>query len=659
VSSFAPALWFVLLLIGAWWPSRIVGPLDGAPLDRAAEAILLGLLLPWLFWLGRDVSRMRAFRIVVVALIAWKAATFVAVTQQGLCAQVRAPQPLSGEAFTIRIDEPRGFLRSWDLRADLWADEPRCTVILTRPLETALEFPAWFVNIADQMIPRQALTMNVSGVAIGNAGEPQAMTETVRLGEDRVWSFDPQAGGAGIFESRLVTINQPTTIDRVLAPWAWLITPALCVVILGLVLSVAIQPLTLSAMAWIALGSAGAVALAAAPLLWVQRLIGLLVFGAIAVRLPADKRTASTAAWLIGAPWLAFFAAWSLPSIGRLTAYSMDDWLAYQLAGYRIYLNGHWIEGGTLAFDYQALYRWISGALHLIFGDSSVGEIYWDASLLLAGALLAYRLARARAPFGWGLAAAAMTLATLTIATPWYIIGRGLSEISAAGLAFAAIACLIRARGGDWRWAMGGAVMGAAAFFARQNHLLWMPCLVFVLMPDDVGADVRSLRAGIARIPWKQAGVYLGGFALLIVAFMARTWYFTGQFSLFFGTSLRNNDTGLRPWHLFDTEVWSKVGHSLTGLVFMNEPPRADVRSLVVITGTVVGVLAALQLPIARRIPGGLLLTAIGSVLAAFLAHSHGYPGRFTIHLIPLAGALTAIAAAGMITGAPVSRLSR
>jgi len=83
--------------------------------------------------------------------------------------------------------------------------------------------------------------------------------------------------------------------------------------------------------------------------------------------------------------------------------------------------------------------------------------------------------------------------------------------------------------------------------------------------------------------------------------------------------------------------------------VFMNEPPHLDPRSLVVVAGVMVGLLAALQLSFSRTIPAGLLLVAIGSVLAAFLAHSHGYPGRFTVHLIPLASAITAIAASTLV----------
>jgi len=129
---------------------------------------------------------------------------------------------------------------------------------------------------------------------------------------------------------------------------------------------------------------------------------------------------------------------------------------------------------------------------------------------------------------------------------------------------------------------------------------------------------------------------------------MARTQYFTGHFSLFYGTALVHNDTGLRPWHLFDAAAWSKVSHSLMGFVFMNEPPRVDPRAVVVAVGAIVTFAAVLQTPIARRIPAGLVLLTIGGVLGAFVAHSHGYPGRFTIHILPLAAALTTMALSGM-----------
>ena len=143
---------------------------------------------------------------------------------------------------------------------------------------------------------------------------------------------------------------------------------------------------------------------------------------------------------------------------------------------------------------------------------------------------------------------------------------------------------------------------------------------------------------------WAPVAVYLGTFGVSVLAFMARTWYYTGHFSLFYGTSLKNNDTNLRPWTAFDPAVWSKVAHSVMGMVFMNEPPRVDVRAAVVVAGGIVAALAVAQLPLARRTPVALLLVTLAGAAGTLVAHSHGYPGRFTIHLVPLAAALSVIA---------------
>ena len=644
--------WFVLLMAAVLWPSRFLGPLDGAPLDRPLEAIALGLALPWLFWVGREAVASRSFRMVVIALLAWKASTAVIATQQGLCATFRAPEPLVGVAHAISIEEPRGFLRSWDVRADLWDDEPACTAILSRPMRAVEEFPAWFVNITDQMMRRRDFTMTARGVVVGGDGAAKPVSYSLPLGSG-AWTFDPTVDGASIWRAPLVSVTTPSSIDRLLAPWAWIVAPLLCALVLLLLLRSAVAALVDDRMAlvWVPIGILAGVALAVAPIAALQRGAGLLALGAVAARYHEGSKQMRVAVWTIGAPWLAFFAAMSLGIVGKFSPYSVDDWLTYQLAGYRIYMNGAWIEGGTLTFDYQMLYRWVTGALHLIFGDSSVGELYWDASCLLLGALVSFVVVQRVAKPVWAAAAAAATLMTLTLATPWYVIGRGLSEITAAGLGFAAVACLLRANGSRTNWVALAALFATLMFFARQNQLLWAPCLVAMLIPLSVGSDFPSLRTAWRQMRWNAAAQYLGLFAVGVLLFMARTWYFTGHFSLFYGTSLRHNDTGLRPWSLFDGEVWARVAHSLMGLVFMNEPPRVDPRAAILVSGALVAIAALVQTRLARHIPAALLLVTIGGVAGAFLAHSHGYPGRFTVHLVPFAAALTAIAASAMTNG--------
>ncbi len=645
----SPVTWGVLIAAAVLWPSRFLGPFDGVPLDAPLEAIGLGLVLPWAFWLGRDACRTKAFRIAVLALLTWKAGTAAVAVQQGLCAQFRAPQPLHGDAITFAIEEPLGYLRSWDLRADLWDFEPKCTAVLSRPLPDTEAFPAWFVNITDVMMRRRDFTMTVRGF-VTNDGQTQPVEYSLALKRDP-WVFDPTVNGASVWSAPLVTTAPPSAIDRALAPWAWTVAPVLCLAILAMLLRSAATVLREPrSVAWVLASAVMGVALAQLPDS-AHRAAGVIALGALVARVPAASGNLRLAAWMLGASWLSFFAASSVDLVGRLTPYSVDDWLAYQIAGYRIYMNGHWLEGGTAAFDYQMLYRWITGALHLVFGDASVGETYWDASSLLIGALLAFYLAHRHAGFQWGLAAGALVLATMTLSTGWHFFGRGLSEISAAGFAFLAAAALLRARDRGAAWALVAAVMAALMFYARQNHLLWAPCFVALLLPPETGSDFASIRVAMARVPWRAAVAYLGGFAVAVVALMTRTYYFTGQFSLFYGTSMHKNDIGLRPWTILDLEVWSNVVHSLAAVIFMNEPPRPDVRSVVLAIGAVVAILALLPVPLARRIPAALVIVAITGVGSAFIVHSHAYPGRFSIHLLPFAAALTAIAASTMTRG--------
>lgn len=629
------------------WPSRFIGPLDGAPLDGVADALIIGLLLPSLWWLSRGRFRSRWCRVAIVALLLWKAATGMVAQQQGLCLVAQSSTPLAGTAMTMRVNEPNGFLRSWDLRADLWSDQPRCTAIVTRPLPALQDFPAWFVNITDQMVGRRDFSVRLSGFIHSDAGARPFEESLVMTGDSL--RFVPANGEPWNWSA--VTVGQPGTVDRLLAPWAWLVAPLLVLALITRLAIDAFARLRLSppAWAWIVAASLAGVALGVAGGTW-QRAAGAIAFGALLVPVRAPLQSLRGAFLLVGVPWLAFFAAASAAQIGRFSVYSTDDWLAYQVAGYRIFINGFWLEAGSPTFDYQPLYRWISGALHLAFGDSSVGEVYWDAACLLIGALLAFQIVRITAGFRWGLAAAAASLATFTLGTPWYFLGRGLSEITAAGFAFLAMWFMLRARLGSLRWLLSATAMTMLMFLARLNHLLWVAFLPAMLLPLSVTIEWSSLRRGVAHVRASSIVIYVSAFTAAVVLFMTRTWYYTGDFSLFYGTSLRHNDTGLRPWTLLDGGAWAKVWHSLQTLAWLNEPPRPDPRAIFMLAGCVIGVAALLQVPVARRLPAALVITAAGSVVGAFFAHAHGYPGRFSIHAVPLAGAMTAIAAAKVFT---------
>ena len=61
-SSALVAGWTIALAIAVLWPARVLSPLDGAPLNGRAEAVLIGLVLPVLWWLDRGFLMRRPAR---------------------------------------------------------------------------------------------------------------------------------------------------------------------------------------------------------------------------------------------------------------------------------------------------------------------------------------------------------------------------------------------------------------------------------------------------------------------------------------------------------------------------------------------------------------------------------------------------------------------
>ena len=179
---------------------------------------------------------------------------------------------------------------------------------------------------------------------------------------------------------------------------------------------------------------------------------------------------------LVGVPWLVFFVVRTLPQVGHVSLYSVDDWLAYQVAGYRIYMNGFWLEGGNrrlrlsaaLSLDHRR--RCISCS-----AIRASARVYWDAACLLAG-WTAWRSRSSRPVGGFrcGRRRGRGNARDLHRSAPiWYFVGRGLSEIAAAGFAFSA-ALVDRARGlAGRRFAAVAGVLAVLMFYARLNQLMF------------------------------------------------------------------------------------------------------------------------------------------------------------------------------------------
>jgi hypothetical protein len=86
-------------------------------------------------------------------------------------------------------------------------------------------------------------------------------------------------------------------------------------------------------------------------------------------------------------------------------------------------------------------------------------------------------------------------------------------------------------------------------------------------------------------------------------------------------------------------------------IVSVQDPPRFDVRAVLVIVGFIASILALLRVPLARRLPLGIVVMCVAAVAGGLVARGVAYPGRFSIQLIPVAVAV-AVSLCGLVVAA-------
>ena len=693
-------VWFVLSAVGLLWPSRILGPLDGAPLAGALEPVCFGLLFPFLSIARPSVFKQPRTRAVVLTLLLWKLVAPLLFTQQGWtgtfwlstsAVRVGATTLERQNAFGgplprapwIRSQPPTWPTDpqlSWDVRAWSSGTTPRVSAIVDRPYPTMTSFPAWFLNLLDDgRPPGPPFTFDVDGyLSVDDPGtlsfertdgddvditidsHPPSRSETgdvvtlaVAPGRHHVrihfvfrgnaWRFVPLWNGRDLWTSACTTVDPPSRIDLTLWRGARWVTTTLVVLFFAgwLAELFSTRRIDLPVIAWVA-GASGAMAMAAQ---WetLARFSPLLLFGSVMLPLDQRRRTIRGALFLIGIPWLAFIASHIQFQAGHFTLYSLgDDWMRFQRFAHRVYMEGYWLEGGEPTFWWQQpLYRWMIAALHLIFGDSSIGESYWDGACLLVSALFTCHVVKAVAGFRWGLVAASMTLVTFTLSPIWWVIGRGLSEIAAAGWVYLAALCLLRSRLGASRWTLAAAFLATLAFYTRLNHLPFLLTCLVLVFPRHPSAWRASARRTVLI-----GATYVAGLGFGTCVFALRTWYYTGVFSILYGTQRGHLSTTLGVTTIFSRDAWQRALASVWTVITIQEPGRLNLRALVVTCGVALAGLSVLRLPYARRVPLALAIVCWGGLLAPLMVKSEAYAGRLSVHLVPVAVAISVIAVA-------------
>jgi hypothetical protein len=215
-------------------------------------------------------------------------------------------------------------------------------------------------------------------------------------------------------------------------------------------------------------------------------------------------------------------------------------------------------------------------------------------------------------------------------------------------MAFAAL-FLMRARLGRFRAAFVAGLFAVLMFYMRLNHLLLAGFLLAFLLPLRTQASWRDVWCAIRRAPIAPAAVYVFVVAAGVVLFATHTWWYAGHFSLFYGTSFGPQQTGLRLATIGSPAVWSKIGEALAAQLSMREPPAFDVRAVAVAAGSVLSLLALMQVPYFRTLPAALALVTFGTIVGSFIAHTHEYPGRMSVHVVPFAVGMTVCAMSRLV----------
>ena len=692
-SRTASGLWGAAALVALWWPGQFSGTLDGWPLDRVPEALLLGLVVPFLWWLQPGYLRSRIVRTLIVLLLIAKAAS-VNLARDGWCVQFDTPRPL--------VSDSTGRIHSWDVRADWRSPSPQCSAILTRPYREFKEFPVWFFNLppADNNLPQPedrppyaTLDMTVSGyLRTDGAGELIIETgetmATQLVVDGRVidpagtsrhqialepgrhfiqarshltgnrWTFVPLWNGTpiGLSGFAQATVAAPSSADARIRGVLSLLTQsiALAIVVGWLVACLWHWPdrrsLAFATAASVIVGWLGSGAYDTPEMSPLARWSITALAAAIALNIPKAQQTLKGAFMLIGVPWLVFVTAVHASHIGRFSFYAGgDDMWMFQRFAYRIYLQGYWLHGGEPTFWFQPFYRWIAGALHLVFGDSSMGEFWWDAVCVMVFALFAHHVTAAANGFRWGLVAAVLALTIAMQGPTWMFIGIGLSDIASAGFIYLAALMVAAARArGDVSpgVACAAGALACVGFYTRLNNLPMAAAVAAFSIPLTTKAG--ELWSPKAWAPQVSRTVVIGvaaTIALALLLFAARTYYYTGVFSVLHGTTWRNHAL----WEAGPAAMFSSVMMVLT----FNDPPRFAWYALPLLIGAIVALAALLNVRHFREVPLALVVFFAIACSGALAARGVAYAGRFSVHLLGAGCALTVCAVASAMRRTP------
>jgi hypothetical protein len=208
-----------------------------------------------------------------------------------------------------------------------------------------------------------------------------------------------------------------------------------------------------------------------------------------------------------------------------------------------------------------------------------------------------------------------------------------LSEISSAGLIYLAAICASEARRGSWPALVAAGALAALGSWTRLNNLPMALSVAAFAWPLD--EPIRTLwrpREWFARVSRRTLLLVPAAVTAGMLLFAARTWYYTGMFSMFHGTQ----GSARAVWRpeMSVGEGLRAVGDSLLMVITTSDPPHYHNGALPVALGAAASVAALTGVGLLGRLPLAPVLFCLAGFAGAVVARGSAYTGRFSVHVI-------------------------
>ncbi len=377
--------------------------------------------------------------------------------------------------------------------------------------------------------------------------------------------------------------------------------------------------------------------------LWVLAAAGILLIWYRWVRARGSHGTLR--AWqlilITGAPLvLSFFLYKYWGVIDRVEFMGDGDWLTYQIFARQIVVDGDIWHTGQAILNYQPLYRYIVGLLHLFFGQSTASQYFLNFWSVLITAMIISRIAEQWEVSNPYAVLGGFIIIAIHVTPPfWDILLRALQEHPGSlFVVLTAWSIIAYQRDKKWHYLFLACLFGVTGLLIRMDHLFIIAAVsLFYLEPlfGSLKEVWKRLIRGLFN-NWKVFAILGLVLTLGLLAVASRNWIMGGKFILSESQirnpqRLENRTTIERFWGI--TQILG-TDALRTGILLETTLPAAVILS----GGTLVSLIAlGWRGGLFRNFNLSLGLICLSGIVPYYFFMPRGYYPRWSIHLLPFA----------------------